>query len=208
MDISGYSYANAEASHTHAYLWAPALQILRSYFPAPTARQVFDLGCGSGAFAHTLSQCGFTVRGVDPSPTGIASARQAFPHLPLEVGSTDEDLATRFGQFDALTSLEVVEHVFTPRDYARRAFELVKPGGIAIFSTPYHGYIKNVALAVTGKMDAHFTALWDFGHIKFWSIRTLGQLLTEAGFHNLTFQRVGRIPILAKSMIAVARKPE
>lgn len=56
-------------------------------------------------------------------------------------------------------------------------------------------------------MDAHFTALWDHGHIKFWSIRTLGELLREAGFVNLRFERVGRVPALAKALIAIARKP-
>ena len=81
------------------------------------------------------------------------------------------------------------------------------PGG-AIISTPYHGYLKNLALAVTGQMDAHFTALWDHGHIKFWSIPTLTQLITETGFTNIRFRRVGRIPALAKSMIAVAQKPQ
>jgi hypothetical protein len=57
-------------------------------------------------------------------------------------------------------------------------------------------------------MDGHFTALWDHGHIKFWSIETLTKLLNEAGFQDVRFHRVGRIPQLAKSMIAVARKPK
>ena len=74
-------------------------------------------------------------------------------------------------------------------------------------STPYHGYWKNLALALTGKMDSHFTALWDHGHVKFWSIRTLGELLAEAGFVNVRFERIGRVPALAKSMIAIAQKP-
>jgi hypothetical protein len=73
-------------------------------------------------------------------------------------------------------------------------------GGTAIVSTPYHGYWKNLALAVTGRMDAHFTALWDHGHIKFWSIATLGELLREAGFVDIRFERVGQVPPLAKAM--------
>lgn len=79
--------------------------------------------------------------------------------------------------------------------------------GPAILSTPYHGYLKNPALALSGRMDAHFTALWDHGHIKFWSMKTLGELLREAGFVDVRFERVGRVPALAKAMIAVARKP-
>lgn len=81
------------------------------------------------------------------------------------------------------------------------------PGGVAILSTPYHGYWKNLGLALTGRMDRHFTALWDHGHIKFWSVDTLGELLREAGFVDVRFERVERIPALAKSMIAIARKP-
>jgi 2-polyprenyl-6-hydroxyphenyl methylase/3-demethylubiquinone-9 3-methyltransferase len=106
-----------------------------------------------------------------------------------------------------VTSLEVVEHVYFPRRYAATLFSLLEPCGTAIVSTPYHGYWKNLALALSGRMDTHYTALWDHGHIKFWSIETLGKLLTDAGFRAIQFRRVGRFPALAKSMIAVACKP-
>lgn len=102
----------------------------------------------------------------------------------------------------------MVEHVYAPRDYAKTLFDLVEPGGMALVSTPYHGYWKNLALALGGKMDSHFTALWDHGHIKFWSVHTLGELLRDAGFEEPRFLRVGRMPPLAKSMIAIARKPK
>jgi 2-polyprenyl-6-hydroxyphenyl methylase/3-demethylubiquinone-9 3-methyltransferase len=55
-------------------------------------------------------------------------------------------------------------------------------------------------------MDRHFTALWRGGHIKFFSMETLGQLLKEAGaIKNVRFIRVGRISALAKSMVAVVK---
>jgi hypothetical protein len=47
---------------------------------------------------------------------------------------------------------------------------------------------------------------WDHGHIKFWSIKTLSVLLEEAGFKKIEFYRVGRLPLLAMSMIAVATR--
>ncbi|QKK30254.1 hypothetical protein FE844_011975 [Rhizobium indicum] len=43
------------------------------------------------------------------------------------------------------------------------------------------------------------------GHIKFWSKNTLSMLLLDAGFDNVRFEYVGRIPVFAKSMIAVAQ---
>jgi 2-polyprenyl-6-hydroxyphenyl methylase/3-demethylubiquinone-9 3-methyltransferase len=127
--------------------------------------------------------------------------------LKLHTGSAYDNLAGQYGQFPVVLSLEVVEHVYAPRHYARTLYELVAGGGTAIISTPYHGYWKNLAMAVSGRMDKHFTALWDNGHIKFWSIATLSELLREAGFVDIRFERVGRIPALAKSMIAIARKP-
>jgi hypothetical protein len=62
-------------------------------------------------------------------------------------------------------------------------------------------------MAVTGKMDANFTARWDHGHIKFWSRKTITQLLAEVGLDVVRIHRVGRIPQLAKSMIVVAKRP-
>lgn len=72
---------------------------------------------------------------------------------------------------------------------------------------PYHSYWKNLALTLTEKMNAQFTALWDHSHIKLWSVDTLTKLLREAGFTDIRFERVGRIPMLANSMIAITRKP-
>lgn len=154
-----------------------------------------------------LSQNGWDVTGADPSKEGIEQAHAAFPTLKLHHGSAYEDLPKKYGQFPVLLSLEVVEHVYAPRQYAETAYDLLCPGGTAIISTPFHGYWKNLTMALIGKMDAHFTALWDHGHIKFWSEKTLSALLTEAGFVEIRYQRVGRIPALAKSMIAIARKP-
>jgi 2-polyprenyl-6-hydroxyphenyl methylase/3-demethylubiquinone-9 3-methyltransferase len=85
---------------------------------------------------------------------------------------------------------------------------LLTEGGTAIISTPYHGYLKNLTIALLGKYDAHHNPLWDHGHIKFWSPSTLGTLLEETGFQDVSFARVGRVPPLAKSMIAVAHKPQ
>ena len=201
-DARGYAHHDSDLGQHHNYILPTVLKVLE----AGASKRVFDLGFGNGSTAGYLAKKGYDVTGVDPSEQGVRHARQTYPDLRLEEGSAYEDLASRFGAFPSVVSLEVVEHVFLPRDYARTLYSLVEPGGVAIISTPYHGYLKNLALALSGKMDAHFTALWDYGHIKFWSERTLGILLREAGFNEVTFHRVGRIPALAKSMIAVARR--
>jgi 2-polyprenyl-6-hydroxyphenyl methylase/3-demethylubiquinone-9 3-methyltransferase len=204
--IDGYRWKNASPTCAHNYL-LPALEKLVSRLEQKGIElRAFDLGCGNGAIANWLASRGWEVVGVDASTEGIAQANKHYPELRLEQGSAYDDLAMRYGQFPLVLSLEVVEHVYAPRDYAKTLFALVQPGGHAIISTPYHGYLKNLALALTGKMDKHFTALWDHGHIKFWSIKTLKILLSEQGFMDISIHRVGRIPPLAKSMIAAISK--
>lgn len=204
-DISGYKWSNAEPTCAHAFLLPSVLATLDGL--RVPGKRIFDLGCGNGSVAHVLSRHGWDVTGVDPSEEGIGLANSRYPDLRLSKGSAYDDLAAQYGTFPVVLSLEVVEHVYDPRKYASTIFALLQPGGIAIISTPYHGYLKNLALAVTGRMDEHFTALWDHGHIKFWSIKTLGSLLREAGLVVSRTERVGRIPALAKSMIMIANRP-
>lgn len=201
--ISGYNYYAAGLDPSHDYLLPTVLRMLGG--PRGDKR-LFDLGCGNGSVGAECARRGWMVSGVDPSTDGITDAQARYPELDLHSGSAYDDLRARFGQFDRVISLEVVEHVYAPRDWARTLFDLTAPGGRAIVSTPYHGYLKNLAIALTDKFDTHFTALWDHGHIKFWSRATLTTLLVEAGFEITDFARVGRIPALAKSMILVAQR--
>jgi 2-polyprenyl-3-methyl-5-hydroxy-6-metoxy-1,4-benzoquinol methylase len=204
IPIDNYRYEAAGLNHSHGILLPTVLPLLDSLGSAIAQKRLFELGCGCGSVSNLLVQRGWDVTGVDPSAEGIALAKQAYPDLKLYSGSAYDELAERYGQFPVALSLEVIEHVYAPRHFAATLFSLVAPSGSAILSTPYHGYWRNLVMALSGKLDAHFTALWEHGHIKFWSMRTLGILLDEAGFRDIRFERVGRVPALAKSMIAIA----
>ena len=186
------------------YLWKPLAAILSK--SNASNKKLFEIACGNGATANMLDQLGYNVTGVDTSISGIEIANESFPHLKLFQGSAYDDLSKKYGRFPIVIGLEVIEHLFYPRKFASTFHSLLEDGGMGVISTPYHGYLKNLALALTGKMDAHFSPLWDDGHIKFWSIRTLKSLLVETGFEDIRFTRVGRVSLLAKSMIAVFRK--
>lgn len=107
--------------------------------------------------------------------------------------------------FDAVISTEVIDHLFLPAALPRFARAVLKPGGHLIVTTPYHGYLKNLLICLIGKWDSHHTPLWDGGHIKFWSRRTLTALLEESGFVVVRFMGAGRLPWLWKSMVLAAR---
>lgn len=200
----GLTYLGAGPAHTLGYLQGPLLDALGSV----AGQSLLDVGCGNGAVTAMLADRGARVVGLDLSETGIAIARQRRPDLEWRAASVYADLSSELGRtFPIVLSLEVIEHLFDPRLFARRVFEALDPGGLLVLSTPYHGYFKNVVLALTGRMDAHFTALWDGGHIKFFSWATVRALLEEAGFVDIRFRGAGRLPLLWKSMLVSARRP-
>src|SRR5215213_5961554 len=169
-------------------------------------RSICDLGCGNGHISGRLAVQGYEVTGVDASTSGIQIARRAYPSATFIETLIDRNLGERLGQFDLVISSDVIEHLYRPSDLLEAARSLLKPGGHALVGTPYHGYIKNLVLAVTGKMDSHFSALHEGGHIKFFSVRTLSMLMTSHAFEDLSFTFYGRAPWLWKNMICHARK--
>jgi 2-polyprenyl-3-methyl-5-hydroxy-6-metoxy-1,4-benzoquinol methylase len=166
-------------------------------------RSICDLGCGNGHISGRLAKVGFEVTGVDASPSGIAIARRAYPNIEFAEALIDRHL--KLGQFDLVVSSDVIEHMYRPSALLEAARALLKPGGQILLGTPYHGYLKNLVLAASGKMDAHFSALHDGGHIKFFSVSSLSQLMKSHGFEDLSFTFYGRAPWLWKNMICHAR---
>jgi 2-polyprenyl-3-methyl-5-hydroxy-6-metoxy-1,4-benzoquinol methylase len=180
-----------------------------SLLAAMRPRKILDLGCGNGALCRELDRRGFCIVGAEPSLDGLEAAMELCPSLRFfNVGVDDDpfDIVSAEGLFDVVISTEVVEHLYAPHLLPAFAGRCLEPGGVLILTTPFHGYLKNLALALLGKWDHHHTPLWSGGHIKFWSRKTLTRLLEENGFRVESFYGVGRLPWLWKSMILVARK--
>lgn len=204
--VNAHTFGDATPVHTHDYLW-PAIRYLAGEL-APGTR-VLDIGCGNGSLSARFLELGCTVVGLDASDTGIAAARHAFPTARWEVLLADEKVLANLGEdpFDIVISTEVVEHLYDPRAYMRGCLAAIRPGGKFIISTPYHGYLKNLAIALTDHWDTHHTVLWDGGHIKFWSRKTLTELLATSGLQKSQFMGVGRVPFLWKSMVLSVERP-
>lgn len=205
--LDGYPWGDARRTCAHEYLLPEVEDILARTVATPEDERILDLGCGNGAVTAWLADHGFDVVGVDPSKEGIQQARTARPDLEFHQASAYNRLKDELGTFSIVVALEVVEHLYDPPRFARTAFEVLSVGGTLILSTPYHGWLKNVAIALLGEWDKHMQPLRVHGHIKFWSKNTLTKLIEQAGFSLREYRYAGRIPLLAKSMVAVARKP-
>lgn len=199
------AYPSAEPTWPNFYIWPVLMAILEAH--AGGKRRVFEIGSGNGATANMLAGRGYSVIGIDPAVEGVEIARRSFPRASFHLGSAYDDLAGTYGTFPIVISLEVIEHCFSVKAYLETMFKLLEPRGLGVISTPFHGYWKNLALSVADKWDSHHDPLWEGGHIKFFSENLLARALRDAGFTEISFRRAGRIPVFAKSTIAVFRRP-
>ena len=170
--------------------------------------RILDLGCGNGTLAAALHRQGYDVVALDASVDGIDLARQQFPGIRFETFSIYEESVHDVigGDYDFVISMEVIEHLYWPRKLLEVGYASLAGGGRMIVTTPYHGYLKNLALSVLDGWDKHFTVGWDGGHIKFFSRKNLKALMLEQGFKGIDFRGLGRVPGLWKSMILTGVK--
>lgn len=203
--VEDYGWAAAAGPKSCGYIAPRILGLLAQI----GARRVLDLGCGNGTLCGQLAARGYDVAGIDFDRRGVEVARRSHPGVRFYRFGLQDDpkrLMAHEQPFDVVVSTEVVEHLFSPHLLPIYAWHCLTAGGHLIVSTPYHGYLKNLALSVFDRWDAHHTALWHGGHIKFWSRSTLTRLLAGNGFHVVSISGSGRLPFLWKSMILVARR--
>jgi len=101
--------------------------------------RMLDVGCGGGILAEALHRHGARVTGIDLSQMSLDIARQHAGDNGLDIDyryCRVEDLAQQEpGAFDAVTCMEMLEHVPDPARVVEACARLLKPGGQVFFST-------------------------------------------------------------------------
>lgn len=203
FEYNDYGYTSVDFSTHHPYLFP----VIRRLVGTPSG-PVLDLGCGNGWTSLALLREGVDVFGVDASESGIRIASERAPgrfHL-MNFSAGVLPRALDEVPFRTIICTEVIGHLYNPRALLDLSWRILAKhgGGKLIISTPYHGYLKNFALAVFNKWDAHHGVLWNGGIIKFFSRKTLEKMLSEHGFLVNRFSGAGRVPFFYKSMVISA----
>jgi 2-polyprenyl-6-hydroxyphenyl methylase/3-demethylubiquinone-9 3-methyltransferase len=129
------------------------LEWIQSYLPL-AGQRILDVGCGGGILSDSMARKGAEVVGIDLSAKAL---RVAQLHA-LEAGTPNvqyreisaEDLAGQEPEgFDAVTCMEMLEHVPDPGSVVRACSRLVKPGGWVFIST-INRNPKSFMLAIVG----------------------------------------------------------
>ena len=100
-------------------------------------KRALDVGCGAGLLAEPLARLGAEVTGVDAAAENIEAAKLHAAGSGLAIDYRNGELASLgLGQFDLVTSLEVLEHVADKPAFIAALAQHLAPGGLMVLSTP------------------------------------------------------------------------
>lgn len=139
-----------------------------------------DVGCSTGQFMALAQHNGFDCAGIEFSRDS-ADFVVAETGLPVEHGSIhDSQLPAE--SCELLTMFDVIEHVPDPAADLAKAYELLKPGGWLVLSTPnIDGLFPKASYPLANKLG-----YWPHPeaphHLYQFSVKTLGALVEKAGF--------------------------
>ena len=143
--------------------------------------KILDVGCGGGILSEALASSGATVMGIDLSEESIKVARQHAEGEGLNIEylyESVEEVARKYsGEFDAVTCMEMLEHVPEPDKIIVACAQALKPGGQAFFSTINRTPKALLFVIIAGEYILHllpkgthtFSKLIRPGELKKWS---------------------------------------
>ena len=99
-------------------------------------KSALDVGCGAGLLTEPLARLGARVTGVDAASELIQVAREHARGQGLEIDYRSVAVEEIDGQFDLVTSMEVIEHVADPAAFLKALAERLAANGLLILSTP------------------------------------------------------------------------
>ena len=148
---------------------------------APHVRSLLDVGAANGLLVEEAQRAGIDAMGVEPSATLAARARAR--GLDVRTGTLPlAPLGER--RFDAVTLVDVIEHVSDPLGLLRAVRAVLAPAGVVLVVTPD---VASVAARTLRSRWWHYRV----AHVGYFTRPTLSDALRRTGFVPTTWWRPG-----------------
>lgn len=187
-----------------------------------SAGAVLDVGSGYGFFLERLESAGYRASGLEHSEHAAERARHR-SGAEVYVQSAEEAFQLPSAAYDAVTILDVIEHIRDYQGCLRECYRILRPGGVAVLVTLNS---RSAARPLLGKQWSWYK---DPTHVRLFSGPELGSELRRAGFELLTnktffnfcsvgestpflkpLQVIGRVfelPKFGDCLLVIGRKP-
>jgi 2-polyprenyl-3-methyl-5-hydroxy-6-metoxy-1,4-benzoquinol methylase len=148
---------------------------------APDATSILEFGCGEAPLGAALKQrqkC--RVVGIEIDPRAAAVARKRIDDVYC--GDARAIVSILKEQFDWIIGGDIVEHIDEPWSFLSDLRNVCAPGGHLLLSIPNIAHAAVVSDLIRGRFDYVYMGLTCVGHLRFFTRRTIEEMLSIAGW--------------------------
>ena len=145
---------------------------------------LLDVGCGLGMFLRLAQEEGFFVKGVEMNEE---SAERLRKDEGIEVANCLFERYETADTFDVITMWDLLEHLADPLTALRKAYALLRPGGILVVETPArdsvaHWMAKLLYYLSFKLVKSPLNLIYGVHHLQYFSRRSLRKAIQASGF--------------------------
>lgn len=158
--------------------------------------RILDLGCSTGELLLLVGDCFQHLYGVDLAEASLSVLRRKLrerwnghKEALVVAGNLNDGLSFRDESFDFVTAIAILEHVFDVYGLLEECRRVLKPGGSLVIEVPNIAYAKHRVRLLLGKLPVTSCPYgwrdgfgWDGGHLHYFTLNALRQILRESGF--------------------------
>jgi O-antigen biosynthesis protein len=155
---------------------------------------VLETGCANGRFSHVLAEHGCSVVGVEMDS---GAAQEAAKYCEQVIVGDLEDPAVQAqipSGFDVLLFGDVLEHLVKPWEVLKELRSRLEPGGSVVISMPNVAHWDVRIGLLFGRFDYQYDGVMDATHLRFFTRRTLLEMLEQTGFRVEQIDRTTMLP--------------
>ena len=157
-------------------------EILDRLEPYRKTGKLLDVGAGYGFFLEVAKQRGWEVYGTELTDEAIVHCEsKGLNMFKGEFHKIDFENES----FDAVVSIEVLEHLNTPKEFVAKASQILRKGGILYLTTP------NFNSVLRYRLKDQYNVIEYPNHLCYYTPQTLQKLFSENGFNKLELKTTG-----------------
>jgi 2-polyprenyl-3-methyl-5-hydroxy-6-metoxy-1,4-benzoquinol methylase len=154
-------------------------------------KRVLELGPAAGHVTRALVRQGCTVTGIEIDPEAAAGIAGVADCIVGDL--SDPSVIAKAGEerkFDVVLAGDVLEHLADPLSTLSACRDVLLPGGFIVISLPNVAHADVALSLMRGKFAYRDNGLLDRTHLRFFTVASIGDLLTHAGFLAIETRRV------------------
>jgi 2-polyprenyl-3-methyl-5-hydroxy-6-metoxy-1,4-benzoquinol methylase len=150
--------------------------------------KILDVGAGFGTFCYLLKKSGYfsKILAIEPSYEGYLRCKKKKIEVINDV--VENIQFKKKDKFQIITNFEVIEHLFSPKNFLRNIREFLAPRGLVIFTCP-NG--QGFDIEFLGKKSNTI----DHEHLNYFNTNSIKILLKKSGYRVLEVLTPGKLDI-------------